>query len=197
MCAGPGGKAAILACAAASRGAHLDATELHPHRAALVEGALRAVPAGTATVRTADARTPSGPYDRILLDAPCTGLGALRRRPEARWRRSEADLTDLVTLQGELLAAGIASLAPGGVLAYVTCSPVLAETSRTVARVLESDAGAGVEVLDAREAFAAVTGTEPGAWGSGPHVQLWTHAHGTDSMFVALLRSRLPSAGRQ
>ncbi len=196
MCAGPGGKAAILACVAAQRGASLDATELHAHRSALVEQALRAVPAGTVTLRTADARVVNRTYDRVLLDAPCTGLGALRRRPEARWRRTETDLTDLVHLQGELLAAGLRSLKPGGVLAYVTCSPVVAETRGAVDRAL-AGAGDGFEVLDAREAVAAATGTLPGQWGSGPHVQLWTHEHGTDSMFLALVRSpRKPARGQ-
>jgi 16S rRNA (cytosine967-C5)-methyltransferase len=189
MCAGPGGKAAILACVAAARGATLVATELHAHRAALVEQALRAVPPGSVAVRTADARADDGRYDRILLDAPCTGLGALRRRPESRWRRTETDLTDLVRLQGELLAAGLRNLKPGGVLAYVTCSPVLAETRKAIEWAAARPEGRGLEVLDARAAVASVTGTSPDAWGSGPHVQLWTHEHGTDSMFLALVRS--------
>jgi 16S rRNA (cytosine967-C5)-methyltransferase len=197
MCAGPGGKAAVLACLAAQRGASLDATELHAHRSALVEQALRAVPAGTVTLRTADARVVNRTYDRILLDAPCTGLGALRRRPEARWRRTEADLTDLVDLQGELLAAGLHSLKPGGVLAYVTCSPVVAETRGAVDRALGAGEGEGFEVLDARVSVATVTGTSPEAWGSGPYVQLWTHEHGTDSMFLALVRSPRKPAGAQ
>jgi 16S rRNA (cytosine967-C5)-methyltransferase len=197
MCAGPGGKAAIFACVAAERGASLTASEVHAHRAALVEQSLRAVPAGSMTVRIADARVVDGTYDRIILDAPCTGLGALRRRPEARWRRTEGDLTDLVHLQDELLSAGLRSLRPGGVLAYITCSPVLAETRKAIERALASPAGAGFEVLDARVAVASVTGTAPEAWGSGPHVQLWTHEHGTDSMFLAFLRSaRLPTGAQ-
>jgi len=197
MCAGPGGKAAILACLAAPLGATLDATELHAHRTELVEQALRAVPAGSVALRTADARVVDRSYDRVLLDAPCTGLGALRRRPEARWRRTEADLTDLVHLQGELLAAGLRSLRPGGVLAYVTCSPVVAETRGAVGRALAAPEGEGFEVLDARTAVATVTGTSPEAWGSGPFVQMWTHAHGTDSMFLALLRSPGTPRGAQ
>ena len=197
MCAGPGGKAAILACVAAERGASLTASEIHAHRAALVEQALRALPAGSVTVRIADARVEEGTYDRIILDAPCTGLGALRRRPEARWRRTEGDLTDLVHLQDELLAAGLRALRPGGVLAYITCSPVLAETRKAIDRALASPEGEGLEVLDARAAVSSVTGTAPEAWGSGPCVQLWTHEHGTDSMFLAVLRSaRLPAAAQ-
>lgn len=197
MCAGPGGKAAILACLAAERGAHLDATELHPHRARLVEEALRAVDPAVVTVRAGDARVVADTYDRILIDAPCTGLGALRRRPEARWRRSEADLDDLIRLQAELLTAALRSLAPGGVLAYVTCSPVVDETRESIRRALAGPSGHGVERLDAREYVAAATATAPGEWGAGPDVQMWTHAHGTDSMFLALLKSRSGARGSQ
>ncbi len=196
MCAGPGGKAAILACLAGERGAHLDATDRHPHRSRLVEEALRAVDPSVVTVRTGDARVVADTYDRILLDAPCTGLGALRRRPEARWRRSEEDLDDLIRLQAELLTAALRSLKPGGVLAYVTCSPVVEETREAVRRALAGPSGHGVERLDTRTYVAATTGTQPEEWGVGPDVQMWTHAHGTDSMFLALLKSpyRPPSA---
>ncbi|GMA37664.1 hypothetical protein GCM10025876_38680 [Demequina litorisediminis] len=182
MCAGPGGKAALLAAAAAEGMATLDALELHDHRADLVRRSLKAIPDAVATVHRADARTwsPAEPYDRILLDAPCTGLGALRRRPEARWRRSIDDLDDLVDLQHALISHAGSLLAPGGVLAYVTCSPVLAET-------LDVVEGSGLVTLDTRVAVASATGTEPADWGRGPHVQLWPHVHGTDAMFIQAL----------
>jgi 16S rRNA (cytosine967-C5)-methyltransferase len=180
MCAGPGGKAAVLGAIAAQRGATLDALELHEHRAELVRQATRALPPGTVTVHTADAALwEGGPYDRILLDAPCTGLGALRRRPESRWRRTEKDLRDLTALQRTLLARAGRLLRQGGVLAYVTCSPVLAETREVVA-------SSGLRGLDTREVLTRMTGKAEG-WGGTAEVQLWTHAHGTDSMFIALL----------
>ena len=122
----------------------------------------------------------AGTYDRILLDAPCTGLGALRRRPESRWRRTEGDLADLTHLQRRLLEKAQALLAPGGVIAYVTCSPVLAETREIVER-------SGLASIDARPVLADVTQTATNEWGDGPDVQLWTHEHGTDSMYIALL----------
>ena len=182
MCAGPGGKAALLGALAAQNGASLDANEIHEHRAELVRRAVRAVPAGVVTVATADSRElPAATYDRILLDAPCTGLGALRRRPEARWRRELADVRTLAALQTELLAAAASALKPGGVVAYVTCSPVVAET-RDIAR-----AQRGLRMVDARPAMAALTGTETTAWGRGPHIQLWPHVHHTDAMYLALL----------
>lgn len=180
-CAGPGGKTALLGALAAQAGATLDAVELHSHRAGLVRDNVRALPEGVVTVHTADStRWTGGPYDRILIDAPCTGLGALRRRPEARWRRQPEDLDDLTPLQAELVAHAATLLAPGGVLAYVTCSPVLKETRDVVAR-------SGLASLDARAALAQVTGLAVDAWGQGPDVQLWSHVHGTDSMYLALL----------
>ena len=113
-------------------------------------------------------------YDRVLVDAPCTGLGALRRRPEARWRRRPDDVPALATLQRELLAAALRLTRPGGVVAYVTCSPHPAETSAVVA---------GHELLDARGALPGIEHL-----GSGPTAQLWPHRHGTDAMFLALVR---------
>ncbi len=181
LCAGPGGKAALLAALAADRGARLTAQELHPHRAELIARATEGwdveILVGDSRNRQPDERG----YDRVLLDAPCTGLGALRRRPEARWRRSPADLPELIELQAELLAAALRLVRPGGLVGYATCSPHLDETRRQVERLL---AGSGqVELVDARPAFAGVPDT-----GDGPMVQLWPHRHGTDAMFFAALR---------
>ncbi|TQL04183.1 RsmB/NOP family class I SAM-dependent RNA methyltransferase [Cellulomonas sp. SLBN-39] len=197
LCAGPGGKAALLAALAADRGARLVATEVQPHRTRLVRQSLRAVPADAVEdVRTADGREVGdlepASYDRVLLDAPCTGLGALRRRPESRWRRTPADLAQLTRLQRELLASALAAVRPGGVVAYVTCSPHQAETRLVVTDAVRAAARAGtqVEVLDAG---AVVAGVAP-AWaatapaGDRRDVQLWPHVHGTDAMHLSLLR---------
>jgi 16S rRNA (cytosine967-C5)-methyltransferase len=178
LCAGPGGKAALLDGIANERGARLIAVELQPHRALLVRKS------GVREVVTADGRTPplaDGCVDRVLLDAPCSGLGALRRRPEARWRRQPSDLPPLTSLQGELLDAAVRLLRPGGVLAYVTCSPHLAETAVPVLDVLRRHPG--LEQLDARPLLPGVPDL-----GEGPAVQLWPHRHGTDAMFLAVLR---------
>ena len=119
----------------------------------------------------------------MLVDAPCSGLGALRRRPEARWRKAESDLPALAELQRALLRSALAAVRPGGVVAYVTCSPVPAETRDVVAAVVGADPG--VEILDAPAALADVPGTES----AGPlFAQLWPHRHGTDAIFIALLR---------
>ena len=124
----------------------------------------------------------------MLVDAPCTGLGALRRRPEARWRRTTTDLADLGKLQRELLTSAIDATAPGGVIAYATCSPHLAETQFVVGDVVKKRAD--VEPIDARAFLRDGTGEPIEVPGTGPTVQLWPHLHGTDGMFLALLRKR-------
>jgi 16S rRNA (cytosine967-C5)-methyltransferase len=185
LCAGPGGKAGLLGALAAERGAVVDAVEQSEHRADLVRRTVSGLPV---TVHTLDGRTvgsdpalPEGGFDRVLVDAPCTGLGALRRRPEARWRRQPSDVSSLTKLQRELLQAALRAVRPGGVVAYVVCSPHLAETKVQVADAVRRT---GAELLDVRAALPAGLPD----LGAGPTVQLWPHRHGTDAMFVALLR---------
>lgn len=179
LCAGPGGKAALLGALAAVSGARVDAVEQAPHRARLVERATEGLPV---TVHVADGRAPGlePGFDRVLVDAPCTGLGALRRRPEARWRRRPSDVADLTKLQSELVASAFDLLRPGGVLAYVVCSPHLAETEGVFGQAARH---ANAEILDGREFFPDVPHL-----GDGPYVQLWPHRHGTDAMFCAMAR---------
>ncbi|MGY1639171.1 RsmB/NOP family class I SAM-dependent RNA methyltransferase [Geodermatophilus sp. SYSU D00742] len=180
MCAGPGGKAGLLA-AVRSEGVRLTAADRSPHRAELVRSALGGE--ADTEVLVADGRQPPwapGSFDRVLLDAPCTGLGALRRRPEVRWRRTPQDVPPLVELQTALLDGALASVRPGGVVAYVTCSP---HTAETVAVVDAAAARDDVEVLPVAPLFPEVPGVARGRYG-----QLWPHRHGTDAMFMALLR---------
>ncbi|MVO87481.1 rRNA cytosine-C5-methyltransferase [Streptomyces sp. p1417] len=182
-CAGPGGKAALLAGLAAERGAVLLAAEKQPHRARLVGRALAGNP-GPYQVIAADGTRPPwlpGTFDRVLMDVPCTGLGALRRRPEARWRRRPEDLEGFAPLQRALLRSALESVRVGGVVGYATCSPHLAETRAVVDDVLKQWGGA--ELLDARELLPGVP-----ALGDGPDVQLWPHLHGTDAMYLAVIR---------
>lgn len=171
LCAGPGGKAALLAGLAIAQGSRLLAAELQPHRAALVAQAVRAYAGPHAPfVLVADGTRPAwrdGVFARVMADVPCTGLGALRRRPEARWRRTPQDLETLVPLQKRLLASALDAAAPGGVVAYVTCSPHRRETT---------------EIVD------AVLAERPGVRRITEDVQLWPHRDRTDAMFQALLR---------
>ena len=233
LCAGPGGKAALLGALGIQRGASLVANEAAPHRAQLVESSMRPLPEDSYTVLTGDGRQiretlrknasdlpgsiePGQLFDRVMVDVPCSGLGALRRRPEARWRKSPRDIAELLPLQRQLLDAAIEATRPGGVIAYVTCSPHAAETQNIVAEVLESGA---VSLLDSAAALREVALHTEGANGEPVSVlagekdpghtpeikvkkgtpvvkasenpttaQLWPHVHGTDAMFLALLR---------
>ena len=201
LCAGPGGKAAILAGIAAERGIDFVGVEQHAHRARLVEQSIGSLP--NTTVVTGDARsapwTNSAPwagaargrapqFDRVMLDAPCTGLGALRRRPEARWRRQPGDVPMLGALQRALIDAAIDATRPGGVIAYVTCSPHLAETQVVVDDAVRRRGDVVLE--DARPLLPELDDLGTGPNDTGPTVQLWPHRHGTDAMFLAVLRKQ-------
>lgn len=169
LCAGPGGKAALLGALAAGRGATLVANEMQEHRAELVRHGVRRL--SNVEVTVFDGREGPwrpGTFDRILVDAPCTGLGALRRRPESRWRRSPSDLDALVPLQGALLTRALELVRPGGVVAYATCSPHVRETQGVVATVTDGRGDVTVESTH----------------------QWWPHIDGTDAMFCAILRRR-------
>lgn len=189
MCAGPGGKAGLLAALAGEVDAALVAVEPRPARARLVRRALRASP-GRHVVVQSDGRVGPwrpGTFDRVLVDAPCTGLGVLRRRPESRWRRQPQDVAVLAQLQRELLHSAIDSAAPGGLVAYVTCSPHIAETDVVVDEVLGQRND--IEELDARIGLPSQVSATVDA-SSGLRVRLWPHLHDTDGMFVALLHKR-------
>jgi 16S rRNA (cytosine967-C5)-methyltransferase len=210
LCAGPGGKARLLAGLAATRGARLIASDVHPHRARRVREALDRAggpgPDGPGPddpgldgpgldgpgygVIAADGRRipwAPGTFDRVLADVPCSGLGSLRRRPEARWRKTPADVTELGVLQRQLLNAAIDSARPGGVVAYVTCSPHLAETRDVVTDVVRDRDD--VTILDAP----AVLPEVPGLCAlDSRFAQFWPHRHGTDAIFLSLLARRSP-----
>ncbi|WP_041631814.1 RsmB/NOP family class I SAM-dependent RNA methyltransferase [Corynebacterium maris] len=179
LCAGPGGKAALMGALARIDGARVDAVEISDHRAELIRRAVGDLPV---TVHTADGRDPGlePGYDRVLVDAPCTGLGALRRRAEARWRKDETDVPGLNVLQYELLSSALRLVRPGGVVVYSTCSPDLRETRAVVDKAV---AELGATELDAH-------GLVPGMSdvGEDKSVQMWPHRHGTDAMFFAVLR---------
>lgn len=195
LCAGPGGKTAVMGAEALAQGATLEANEISPARAGLVRRAIAGIPVDI-PVSQQDGRTRAneapGAYDRILVDAPCTGLGALRRRPEARWRKSPADIPELTDLQRGLLTAAVTALRPGGIVAYVTCSPHLAETAAVVADV-RRQFDDSLEELDARAVVRRIAGPSidlPDPREPSGRAQLWPHRHGTDAMSITLLRRR-------
>jgi len=179
LCSGPGGKTALLAALGGPAGARVTAVEPAPRRADLVEQNTAGLPVDVVRVDGRESGLTPG-FDRVLVDAPCTGLGALRRRPEARWRRQPGDVAPLAKLQRELLASAIRLTRPGGVVLYATCSPHLAETTGVIADAVRRHP---VTALDTRPLFDPADDT-----GDGLSVQLWPHRHGTDAMFAAALR---------
>jgi len=183
LCAGPGGKAALLSAIAKNNGIDFSANEISDVRAKLVRQVVQG-----ATVTTVDAREINSfgkTYGAILADVPCTGLGALRRRPEVRWRRSVADLKALVVLQSEIIDAAIGVLEPGGIFGYATCSPHLSETRIAVSEALKRHPD--MEVVDVTQYLhpdLRSTGVDRGS------MTLWTHRHNTDAMFLSVMRKK-------
>ena len=180
LCAGPGGKAALLSSIARQRNIKFTANEVSAARAELVIQVVHGD-----RVLVLDGRTIGSlpeKYDAILIDAPCTGLGALRRRPEVRWRRTLQDLRALTQLQRELVDSAIEALKPGGVLGYATCSPHLAETSIQIADIKKNHSEILQVSVDEYLPPSLHNATRDGA------MSLWTHKHGTDAMYLALFR---------
>ncbi len=183
LCAGPGGKAALLASITKERGDIFVANEVSDARANLVKNVVQG-----ATVWTGDGRTIANRgemFDAVLADVPCTGLGALRRRPEVRWRRSLQDLRTLTQLQSELAEGAISVLNPGGVFGYATCSPHFAETTAQVNALLRRFPD--LELLDVspflpQNLHGAIRDKA---------LALWTSVHETDSMYLALLKKKV------
>lgn len=172
LCAGPGGKAALLEAIGIQRDATLTANEVTPHRAELVRHVM-VHPENVTVMDGTEMDLPASSFDRVLVDAPCSGLGALRRRPEARWRKSLRDLAGLVPLQEKLLLSALKLVRPGGVVAYITCSPHIAETQGVLERVLRDNS---FELIPIQAPYVGNT------------LQLWPHKDGTDAMFLALIR---------
>ena len=180
LCAGPGGKAALLSSIARQRDIRFTANEISAARAVLVSQVVHGDRVLVSDGRSIGAS--SEKFDAILIDAPCTGLGALRRRPEVRWRRTMQDLRALTQLQRELVDSAIQALKPGGVLGYATCSPHLAETSIQIADIRKKHLE--VRQIDVDQFLPP---TLHGATRDGA-MSLWTHKHGTDAMYLALFR---------
>lgn len=182
LCAAPGGKTCQIQEARRSEG-RVVAVDVQANRLNRVrENAARMGVQGVEAV-LADGRRPvlSAPADRVLVDAPCSGLGVLGRRADARWRKTEASLRALLPLQAELLAAGAAQVKPGGVLVYSVCSTEPEEGPRQIATFLAGHPG--FEAEDAGEHLPSGVVTE-GA------LLLYPHRHGTDGVFAARLRRR-------
>jgi 16S rRNA (cytosine967-C5)-methyltransferase len=180
LCAGPGGKAALLSHICDVSGRDFVANEISEPRAKLVKNVI-----GKFGVIVGDGREIAShgqTFDAIIADVPCTGLGALRRRPEVRWRRTIKDLAPLLQLQLELSDAAISVLNTGGYFGYATCSPHFAETTGQVKQILKKHPELSLVDITPFLSAGLTDATREGA------LSLWGHRHQTDSMFLAIFQ---------
>lgn len=180
LCAGPGGKAALISHLARAQGKNFFANEISEPRAALVKKVVGSFPVIVGDGRNIASQPER--FDAILADVPCTGLGALRRRPEVRWRRTLQDLRALTELQRELSDAAISVLNVGGIFGYATCSPHFAETSAQVQQILKLHPELEQLEISQHLPEGLLDATR------GSNLSLWTGRHETDSMFLAIFR---------
>nr|MDP8944298.1 16S rRNA (cytosine(967)-C(5))-methyltransferase RsmB [Actinomycetota bacterium] len=182
LCAAPGAKSTHLAELMRGQG-RLVAVERHAGRARELAADLRRVGGDFAEVVGADARdgAPAEPFDRVLLDSPCSDLGTLQGRPDARWRKTPATLADLRSLQAELLAAAAERMRPGGTLVYSTCTISADENAEQVAALLADRPELSLDDLGAERPGLR----DPRAPAC---LALLPHRHGTEGFFIARLR---------
>ena len=182
MCAAPGAKTTHLAALMRGRG-ELLALERHPRRAEALERTCARAGASFVEVRSADAAdAPTGePFDRVLLDAPCSSLGTLQARPDARWTKTPESIDELAGLQRRLLEAAAGRLRPGGALVYSTCTISPRENEQQVHDLLASHPELSLDDLGA-------------GWADLRHptdprlLLVLPHRHGTDGFFMARIR---------
>jgi 16S rRNA (cytosine967-C5)-methyltransferase len=185
-CASPGGKATAIA-ATIGRAGHVVACDVRPRRVGLLRKTVAASGATNIHVVRADATRPLPfhvSFDCVLVDAPCSGLGTLRRDPDIRWRRREQDLPGLAALQLHLLRHAAEAVAPGGRLIYATCSSEPEENEQVIESFLE--ASPGFERIDIR----TIPGVPPEVADAGGFLRTLPHVHGLEAFFGAVLERR-------
>ena len=183
MCAAPGAKTTHIAALMRAQG-HVTAMELNSQRAGALRANCERMHAAHVEVIVADGRdAPPGPYDRVLIDPPCSDLGTLQSRPDARWRKSPAGVESLARLQRELIDAALERLRPGGALVYSSCTISPRENEAQMERVLADRLDVVREDLT-RDRPEVAHPTVPG------YLQLLPHRDGADGFFIARLRKR-------
>ncbi len=194
FCAGAGGKTLALGAQMRNTG-RLYAFDISGHRLAALKprlarsGLANVHPAQIAHERDDRVKRLAGKIDRVLVDAPCTGIGTLRRHPDLKWRQSPASLDEMAGVQRHILAAASRLLKPGGRLVYATCSPLDAE-DEAVARDFDAAHGADFEPLPVLVALERAQVDAAETLISGPYLRLWSHRHGTDCFFAAAWQRR-------
>jgi 16S rRNA (cytosine967-C5)-methyltransferase len=194
FCAGAGGKTLALGAQMRNTG-RLYAFDVSGHRLAALKprlarsGLANVHPAQIAHERDDRVKRLAGKIDRVLVDAPCSGSGTLRRNPDLKWRQSAESVAALVAAQTSILAAAARLVKPGGRLVYATCS-VLAAEGEEVAREFDAASGEQFARVPAGEALQRAHVADAEALVSGAELRLWTHRHATDGFFAALWERR-------
>ena len=194
FCAGAGGKTLALGAQMRNTG-RLYAFDISGHRLAALgprlqrSGLGNVHPAQIAHERDERVKRLAGKIDRVLVDAPCSGTGTLRRHPDLKWRQSPATLAELATLQPRVLDAAARLVKPGGRLVYATCSPLVAE-DEAVAAAFDAAHGSSFERVPALETLIKAQVDKPESLVEGNDLRLWTHRHGTDGFFASIWQRR-------
>ena len=194
FCAGAGGKTLALGASMRNTG-RLYAFDVSGHRLDALKprlarsGLSNVHPAQIAHERDDRIKRLAGKIDRVLVDAPCSGLGTLRRNPDLKWRQSPQRVAELQAQQGAILASASRLLKPGGRLVYATCSLLEAENEQ-VALAFTASHAAGFEPLPALQALQAARVDQPALIVQGPFLRLWPHLHGSDGFFAAVWQRR-------
>jgi 16S rRNA (cytosine967-C5)-methyltransferase len=197
FCAGGGGKTLAIGAQMRNTG-RLYAFDVSGHRLAALKprlarsGLSNVYPVHIAHERDDRIKRLAGKVDRVLVDAPCTGLGTLRRHPDLKWRQTPQALAELGVTQRAVLAAAARLLKPGGRLVYATCSP-LVEEDEAVAAEFDAAQAQSFQRLPVLEILQRAQVGDPGALVHGDDLRLWTHRHGTDGFFAAAWERRTPT----
>jgi 16S rRNA (cytosine967-C5)-methyltransferase len=194
FCAGAGGKTLALGAAMRSTG-RLYAFDVSGHRLAALKprmarsGLSNVYPVQIAHERDDRIKRLAGKIDRVLVDAPCSGLGTLRRNPDLKWRQSPQSVQELQAKQLAILASAARLLKPGGRLVYATCSLLPDENEAVVEKFSELQAR-GFVAVPAVDVLQAARVDQPEALVVGNHLRLWPHVHATDGFFAAIWQRR-------
>lgn len=195
-CAAPGGKTAHMAEKMGDRG-EIVACDVHEHKEKLVREqaerlGLRSIRTVVADARTLKERFAAESFDRILLDAPCSGLGVIRRKPDMKWAKSESEIAAVAEVQRELLEAVHPLLKPGGVLVYSTCTVERSENEEQIADFCRRHPEFAPDAPDVPQGTAQadkLRSLRPDALGGGA-VQILPSDYGSDGFFIARLTKR-------
>ena len=194
FCAGAGGKTLALGAAMKNTG-RLYAFDTSGHRLAALKprlarsGLSNVYPAQIAHERDERIKRLAGKIDRVLVDAPCSGLGTLRRNPDLKWRQTPESVAEMTVRQAAILASAARLLKPGGRLVYATCSLLRAE-NEAIAEAFGNDQARQFVPLDAAELLGRAHVDEAADLVRDGHLRLWPHVHGTDGFFAAAWERR-------